>query len=119
MTTATESITEYTQAQIAHRRACAFLKGLLCGHADKCGHKYETTKERTPEFDAGFKAGQDGWASREAITTTHILHNRLRHRPPHTGTVEGDAGYCHPWPKRQLKDYLGAELMAELEVLNG
>ena len=41
MTTATETTIEFTQAQIAHRKACAFLKGILCGYADKKGYKYK------------------------------------------------------------------------------
>jgi hypothetical protein len=118
MTTTIEHTTEYTQAQIAHRKACAYLKGLLCGNADKKGHKYATTKDRTPEFDAGFKAAE-GWINSDTITATHVFHNRLRNRPPHTGSEDGDARYSANWAIGQLKDCLGAELMAELEVLNG
>ncbi len=119
MTTATETITEFTQAQIAHRKACAFLKGILCGYADKEGYKYNATTHLTPDFAAGFKCGSDGWIGERNITATHILHNRLRNRPPHTGSQETDAKYGIAWPERQLKKYLGVELAAELEVLNG
>jgi len=119
MTTAIETTTELTQAQIAHRKACAYLKGILCGYADARGYKYRGNTDLTPDFAAGFKRGSTGWISGDDITATHILHNRLRNRPPHTGSKEKDAEYSTYWPERQLKEWLGAELMAELEVLNG
>lgn len=118
MTTAIENITEYTQAQIAHRKACAYLKGLICGYADKAGHKYHTTKERTPEFDKGFKAASDGWLGADAITEAHILHNRLRHNRPHISREYDDRASC-AGARARLKKCLGADLAAELEACHG
>ena len=104
----------FTPAQIAHRKACAYLKGILCGYADARGHKYHTTKELTADFAAGFKEGQGTWADKDAITGTHILHNRLRNRPPHAGGT----GYT-AWARGNLNMYLG-DLAEELEgLLNG
>lgn len=117
MTTATATIPEFTQAQIAHREACAFLKGILCGYADEKGHKY--TSNRDPEdwslaFKAGFKLGGDAWTHSECITGTHKVHNRLRNRPPHTEAPGNVA-----WAMGKLKGFLG-DLGDELEgLLNG
>ena len=116
MTTAIEN-TEYTQAQIAHRRACAYLKGLLCGYADKQGHKYETTHPRTPDFDAGFKQAQGRLWDVHA-TSAHIIHNQLRYRPLHVA----EDHRAHGWKyivARWVTEHLGDDLAAELEVLNG
>jgi hypothetical protein len=87
MTTAT---IEFTAQQIAHRKACALLKGIICGYTDRKGRPYQTTKPRTPEFDAGFKLGREERFTRGDITGFHIAHNHLRHNRPHTencGTV--------------------------------
>ena len=105
MTTATTTI-EYTQAQIAHRNACAFLKGILCGHAERCGHPYHTTKDRTPEFDKGFAIGLERYMDRDEITAIHIIHNRLRHRRPHI-TEEYDARNTGWTAKHYIEKHLG------------
>jgi len=116
MTTATQ-ITELTQAQIAFRKACAFLKGILCGYADSRGHKYHskrTEEEWSPSFKAGFKTGQGSWTSRGCITGTHKVHNRLRRRPSHTEAPGNVA-----WAMAELKGHLG-DLGDEVEgLLNG
>lgn len=114
MTTAIESTTEFTQAQIAHCETCAFFKGILCGYADKKGYTY--TSNRTPDqwspaFAAGFEIGQGTWTDAECITGTHKVHNRLRHRPPHTEAPGNVA-----WAMAKAKGYLG-DLGDELEGL--
>ena len=109
---------ELTNAQIAHREACAYFKGILCGYADRKGHKYRSNRERenwSPAFEAGFKEGSDSWTDRDCITGTHILHNRLRNRPPHT---EGNCNLS--WTRGKLNMFLLGDLSKELEeVLNG
>jgi hypothetical protein len=117
MTEAIESTTEYTRAQVAHRKSCAFLKGILCGYADLKGHKYESTKELTEDFRAGFElVGKDRWMNASCVTEAHIFHNRLRHRRPHI-SEEADGRWMCGWPKKHLADYLG-DLAEELEALN-
>jgi len=109
MTTAT---IELTKTQVAHREACAYLKGILCGYADRKGRPYHSKREPfewSPAFTAGFNEGRDSWASADAITGTHIIHNRLRNRPPHAG----GHGYT-AWARGNLNMYLG-DLAGELE----
>ena len=111
MTTTTKTIIEFTPAQIAHRETCAFLKGIICGHADRCGHPYHTTKERTEAFDAGFKIGCEGCFGRGAITAIHIIHNRPRHRRPHVNE-EYDAAHTGWTAKNLIEKHLGKETFA-------
>ena len=118
MTTAIVSTTEYTRAQIAHRKACAFLKGTLCGYAERKGHKYTSTKEWPEDFKAGFETIQkERWVSAESITQTHVLHNRLRHHRPHI-SKETDARWICGWAKSLLREHLGNDLAEELEAFN-
>jgi len=120
MTTATATVTEFTQAQIAHRRACAFLKGILCGHSEQCGHPYHTTKDRDPDFEKGFSISREEYMSPERITALHIIHNRLRHTRPHI-TAEYDANETGWLAERLIEKHLGkgtfelATQQAELE----
>jgi len=102
MTTAT---VEFTPAQVAHRKACAFLKGILCGYADKKGRKYHSDREMmTTDFVAGFKKGQENWTDADDITATHILHNRLRNRPPHISEAYDGQASGH-FPKKALREW--------------
>ena len=106
---------EFTPAQTAHRRACAFLKGILCGYSDKKGRTYASTREvMSPDFAAGFAKGQDAWTTGDDITANHILHNRLRNRPPHI-SEEHDAQAWLGFPKSALKAHLGDGLYDALE----
>jgi hypothetical protein len=131
MTTAIETTVEFTQAQIAHRKACAFLKGILCGHAEQSGHPYHTTKKRTPEFDKGFEIGCEERLGADAVTAIHIIHNRLRHNRPHIN-AERDANESGWIVERLAKKHLGEgtglfalameqaeKEKAERKVLNG
>jgi len=131
MTTAIETTVEFTQAQIAHRKACAFLKGILCGYAEYKGYSYQTTKTRTPEFDKGFGIGCEERLGADAITAIHIIHNRLRHNRPHIN-AERDANESGWMAERLAKKYLGEGIelfalameqaekeKAERKVLNG
>lgn len=106
-----------TKSETAHREACAYLKGILCGYADKRGHKYHSKREPdqwSPAFAAGFNEGQDVWTNRECITGTHKVHNRLRNRPIHTEAPGNVA-----WAMGRIKGHLG-DLGDELEgLLNG
>ena len=111
MTTATETKTEFTQAQIAHRNACAFLKGILCGYAEYRGHTYQTAKNRTPEFDKGFELGMNrlncgDYIFQEDITDIHIIHNRLRHDRPHI-SEDYDAAHTAWKAKKLIEKHLG------------
>lgn len=111
MTTNTETIIEFTPTQVAHREACAFLKGILCGHADRCGHSYQTTKDRTKVFNAGFDLGCKERLGRETITNIHVIHNRLRHRRPHI--AEDYDAQCTGWmAERFIKKHLGDDTFA-------
>ena len=114
MTTAT---VEFTKAQIAHREVCAYLKGILCGYADRKGHPYTPKldpEEWTISFYDGFAEGKGKWTDKECITGTHKVHNLLRHRPPHTAAPGNVA-----WAMSKAKGYLG-DLGDELEgLLNG
>ena len=108
MTTATA---EFTKSQIAHRETCAFLKGILCGYADRCGHTYHSERERedwTPAFEAGFKMGRDVYYP-EDITGIHIAHNQLRHRRPHISEAY-DAGRSGCEARSFIKEYFGEDL---------
>ena len=112
----TTAIIEFTPAQIAHRNACAFLKGILCGYAEYRGHKYHTTKERTLAFDAGFKIGLNRLnceclISADDITAIHIIHNRLRHNRPHI-SAEYDARNTGWTAERLIKKHLGENAYA-------
>jgi len=131
MTTTIENTTEYTQAQIAHRKACAFLKGVICGYNEYRGHPYHTTKPRTPEFDKGFEIGLNklnggDFISAKSITAIHIIHNRLRHRRPHIGETY-DANQSDWTAKRLIEKHLGEgtfelameQAQKDREVTNG
>ena len=68
------------EVEIAHRKACAYLKGYIVGYSVARGMKWDGNSEHTPEFT-------DGWDDIKGfahyVTYTHILHNRLRHGRPH------------------------------------
>jgi len=87
-----------TEQEIAHRKACDYLKGLLMG---SIGHT--SKRHGSPEFDLGcedfrvytrgqFTHGEHGrqYSTKHVI---HIIHNRLRHNKPHTATVERDSSF--------------------------
>jgi len=76
----TTATIEYTEAEISHRKACAYLKGYIVASSVKNGMKWNGDKERTPEFALGY---EDGGAGGKYQTYAHILYNRLRHNKPH------------------------------------
>jgi hypothetical protein len=90
----TTTAIEHTEAEIAHRKACAYLKGYIVGSSIAHGMKWDGDPERTPEFKAGFE-NTSGRGSDEVLTLAHILYNRLRHNKPHrtSGKRHYDEGY--------------------------
>jgi hypothetical protein len=78
---------ELTEEQVAFNKACAYLKGYIVGQSVKRGMKWESKKEPTESFQAGFDKASErgcGFHSSQALTIAHIIHNRLRHNRPHT-----------------------------------
>jgi hypothetical protein len=86
----TTTAIEFTEAEIAHRKACAYLKGYLVAASSTA----PKTSPRTPEFAAGLEDGNKV-CTVEGVTLAHIIHNRLRHNKPHrmSGKRHYDAGY--------------------------
>ena len=82
----TTIITHEEEYKIAHKKACAYLKGFVVGHAVINGMKWGGDSSRTPEFNEGYNDGQK--TSSACITYAHILHNRLRHNRPHRTSGE-------------------------------
>ena len=90
----TTTAIEFTEAEIEHRKSCAYLKGyvvaaLHVGHPD-WGN---ITPKRTKEFEDGWEDARG--CTPNIVTLAHILHNRLRHSRPHrtSGKRHHDAGY--------------------------
>lgn len=88
-----------THEEIAVRKLMAYLKGRIVGHAVRKGMKWSSKREMTPEFEMGYNEGvakpkhDTPWMDvlyREEITAIHVIHNRLRHDRPHTGSEEQD-----------------------------
>jgi hypothetical protein len=90
-----------TQEEKAQRDAIKFLKGCLVGYIIESGRKYESTKEPTKYFQEGLDFAKPEEKvicgeiykfkkRRQWATVCHILHNRLRHKKPHTGSWESD-----------------------------
>ena len=77
-----------TEQDIAHRKACAYLKGLIVGAASNRGMKWNGDPERTPEFKDGYEKAQEGYVP---LTAVHIIYNRIRHDRPHLVSVEVDS----------------------------
>lgn len=105
----TTTTIEYTEAEIAHRKACAYLKGYIVAASQNRGMKWEGDPERTPEFKQGYEDGQ--YVPAPGLTLAHIIYNRLRHQKPHrtSGKHHYDAGHTdfdqshiahmrHEWP---------------------
>lgn len=90
----TTNTIEFTEAEIAHRKACAYLKGYIVAASVENGMKWDGDPERTPEFKAGFECSR-GRGSDEALTLVHIIYNRLRHNRTHRthGKQHYDEGY--------------------------
>jgi hypothetical protein len=99
ITTETVSTGIITIDRESHRKACAYLKGFLIGRLPKRQHPAQA---RTPEFEQGLKDSRgetidyyDGVKTihLSEVTFAHIIHNRIRHRRPHLGSVEKDAAF--------------------------
>jgi len=94
---------ENSEKKEALKKVLAYLKGWIVGNASKKGMKWKSGRVWTEEFGRGYEDGQkvvgydflhyDGevgkWMSMS--TAVHIIHNRLRHDRPHTGSVERDS----------------------------
>jgi len=84
-----------------------YLKGEIVAYARANGMKHESKREPDGEFKAGLEAFEEKrWVSEDWVTLRHILHNRIRHNRPHTGTRESDQVFL---------DYHG---LAKEELLN-
>lgn len=93
-TTATEEYVP-TQDDIDHKQACAALKARLKTLAENQAYRKEGYRESQKRGDSAgaSSAYPDRW--RSDITILHIVHNRLRHEKPHTGSVEKDAEFLN------------------------
>ena len=80
-----------TSEDIAHRKACAYLKGIIVGYASSHGMKWNGDPDRTPEFKDGYEKGIK--ESYFPISAIHVIYNRIRHNRPHRKTV-GDDTAC-------------------------
>jgi len=89
--------------QIACRKACAYLKGLIVGYARRNGMKWDGDPSRTSEFKLGFETERFGFPrfDEKVATYVHILYNRLRHDRPHLESVEADNEFIrwHIWER--------------------
>ena len=97
MTTQQTTVTDtLTEQEIAHRKACDYLKGLIMGTSGE-----ESKRKGSPEFDQGCedstKFASNSFTHYDPtcnhyhfLTAIHILHNGLRHSRPHTGSIERD-----------------------------
>ena len=117
MTTAVETTTHVlTEQEVAHRKACDYLKGLIMGSKGEISNRKDSEA-----FQAGVKRkvkvceaykdyhgsflhyNEDGTGEWHLMVTAfHILHNRLRHNRPHTGSVERDSAILNS-ASRKLK----------------
>lgn len=86
---------------LAHRKAVAFLKGILVSRAIACDHKYEPKRKPSPEFEKGLDFYMHG-APASMATAIHIIHNRLRHKRPHTESRERDDEIIKIYPLRGI-----------------
>jgi hypothetical protein len=77
----TTNTIELTEAEIAHRKACAYLKGYIVAASANRGMKWEGDPDKSPEFKQGYEDGQ--YVPAPCLTYAHILYNRLRHNRPH------------------------------------
>ena len=48
-----EATIELTEKEIAHRRTCTYLKGLIVGYGVRCGMKWKSKREPSEDFQAG------------------------------------------------------------------
>jgi len=89
MTTLTTNIIDETS--ISHRKAVAFLKGIIVARCINYGMKHSSSSEPSAEFLAGQEFYHEQWlAPVDRITAIHILYNRIRHKRPHTESRERD-----------------------------
>ena len=105
-----------TEQEIAHRKACDYLKGLIMGSVGHISKRYGN-----PEFEEGckdsnsfnlfqFPHGPHGrlyWGTH----VIHVLHNRLRHNKPHTASVERDQSFLDA----VKEDYQGGRKLKALQ----
>ena len=92
MTTAVETIETEVAQRLAHRKACAYLKGYIVGYGSSRGMKWDGDPDRTPEFKQGMEDSRRG-----NITFVHILYNRMRHSRPHLASYDLDSNYMTGW----------------------
>jgi len=88
MTTEVKEQPILSEEELAQRKAIDYLKGCIVGYITENDGKYESSKEQREDFKKGFEKHRyagSGW-----ITVCHIIHNRLRHNRPHTGSYESD-----------------------------
>jgi len=81
----TTTAIEIDDHRLAHRKACAYLKGCIIGYAHAKGMKWNGDICRTTEFKMGYESKFHG----DTITFLHIIYNRLRHDKPHLSRDEG------------------------------
>ena len=91
----TAEATKYvlTEEDIAHRKACAYLKGLVIGHAVSMDRKWDGDNMKTPEFNKGYIVGLSSHESK--VTMAHILYNRLRHDRPHLKSRQAELEFMY------------------------
>lgn len=82
-----------TEQEAQKRNAIAYLKGQIIGYAVRKGIKWESTREQTKFFQAGFDRAQLSYLDERWVTARHIIHNRLRHNKPHLANREAEEAY--------------------------
>ena len=105
MTTQVNEKYVLSEEEVSLRKAMNFLKGCGVGYAFNKGAKYKSTKEYQEDFAQGLRNANTKEtkitvngreltrrriATRQWATVCHIVHNRLRHNRPHTGSYESD-----------------------------
>ena len=90
---------EITLEQVATRNLLVYLKGRIIGYAVRKGMKWESKMEPTAAFQMGYDFGfkkpvnDYPWKQqyyKDEVTALHVIHNRLRHERPHTGSQPMD-----------------------------
>ena len=107
----TTATIELTDRQIAHRKACAALKSVLKELAATQVELKRDHKEALREgrwMDTHYGAIE---SNKDDITSLHVIHNRIRHKRPHLGTLEKDEDWVSSQsaPVRLLARMLGEE----------
>jgi len=99
-----------TEKEIAYRRACTYLKGLIVGYGMRWGMKWESKREPSEDFQAGMNQ------LTSFINTAHIIYNRLRHNRPHLNSINSDTEYLNRdprterWIKERVSDHIDYDI---------